>query len=103
MNSFSLNLPNNLKEQAEKFAANQKITLQMFILLALAEKVGILNQPKVSKDFPNITYVAGASGVTQPVIKGTRLRVQTLIIAAQNWGLSVAEIADDYELATDNS
>lgn len=98
MTSFSLNLPNELKEQAQKCADNQGITLQTFMLLALAEKIGLLNQPKNDGNFPGITYVAGVSGVMQPVIKGTRIRVQTLVIAAQNWGLSVAEIADDYEL-----
>jgi hypothetical protein len=38
--------------------------------------------------FLHITYVRGASGEFTTVLRGTRLRVQTIAIAAQKWGLS---------------
>ena len=47
-------------------------------------------------DFPNITYRRGASGSLSPVLRGTGIRVQTIVIAAQN--MTPAEIAEDYDL-----
>ncbi|MEG3877572.1 DUF433 domain-containing protein [Microcoleus sp. herbarium7] len=49
--------------------------------------------------FPQITYVRGASGQLVPVLRGTRLRVQTAVIAAQKWGLSPKEIATEYDIS----
>ncbi|MEG4055797.1 MULTISPECIES: hypothetical protein [unclassified Microcoleus] len=40
--------------------------------------------------FPEITYVGGASGELVPVLRATRLRVQTVVVAAQKWGFSHA-------------
>ena len=44
--------------------------------------------------FPQITYARGASGKLTPVLHGTRLRVQTVVIATQKWGLSLNRIAN---------
>ena len=49
--------------------------------------------------FPEITYVRGASGQLVPVWRGTRLRVQTVVIAAQKWGFSPNQIAIEYDLS----
>jgi uncharacterized protein (DUF433 family) len=49
--------------------------------------------------FPNITYHRGASGLSVPSVKGTSVRVQTLAIASQKWGLSPQEIAAEYNLS----
>ncbi|MCY7383491.1 MAG: DUF433 domain-containing protein [Microcoleus sp. CAN_BIN18] len=49
--------------------------------------------------FPQITYVRGASGEFTPVLRGIRLRVQTVVIAARKWGLSPNEIANEYDLS----
>ena len=49
--------------------------------------------------FPQITYVRGASRKLTPVLRGSRLRVQTLVIAADKWGLSPKEIANEYDLS----
>ena len=51
------------------------------------------------RSFPRITYVRGASGELTPVLRGTRLRVQTLVIAADKWGLYPKEIANEYDLS----
>lgn len=64
----------------------------------MAEKVGALRQGVDDPDFPGITYRRGASGVPTPVLRGTGLRVQTLVGAQQNWGLSNPEIAAEYGL-----
>ena len=49
--------------------------------------------------FPEITYVRGASGELVPVLRGTRLRVQTVVVAAQKWGFSPNQIATEYDLS----
>lgn len=54
---------------------------------------------KMIEAFPQITYVRGASGQLVPVLRGTRLRVQTVVIAAQKWGFSPNQIAAEYELS----
>lgn len=78
MISSSLNLPPQLRQKAEKFAANQGVSLDQFILWAVAEKVGILSQHFEDSRFPEITYRRGASGFSVPIIKETGLRVQTI-------------------------
>jgi uncharacterized protein (DUF433 family) len=50
------------------------------------------------RTFPEITYVRGASGELIPVLRGTRLRVQTVVVAAQKRSLSPKEIANEYEI-----
>lgn len=46
--------------------------------------------------FSLVTYRLGASAVPTPVLRGTGIRVQTVFIAAQQWNMSPAEIAEDY-------
>lgn len=78
---------------------SQGISLDQFIIWAVAEKIGILNQPVDDPAFLGITYRSGASGMRVPVLQGTGLRVQTVVIANQQWGLSVPQIADEYNLS----
>jgi uncharacterized protein (DUF433 family) len=47
-------------------------------------------------EYPNITYRLGASGIHFPVLRGTGIRVQTIILASQN--NTPAEVASDYDL-----
>jgi uncharacterized protein (DUF433 family) len=49
--------------------------------------------------FPGITYRTGASREPTPVLRGTGIRVQTIVIAARAWGLSVTQIAEDWDLS----
>ena len=65
---------------------------------AVAEKVGSLKQNLDDPDFPHITYRRGAAGIPVPVIRGTGLRVQTIVIAAQQWGMEAGKIAEEYDL-----
>jgi predicted HicB family RNase H-like nuclease len=44
MSRYALNLPVQLKQEAEQWAAKQGVSLNQFILWAVAEKVGALKQ-----------------------------------------------------------
>ena len=96
MTRYALNLPNELKRDAERLAKKQGISLNQFILWSVAEKVGGLLQGLDDPEFPNITYRRGASGSISPVLRGTGIRVQTIVLANQN--NTPVEIADDYDL-----
>ena len=98
MARYSLNLPSQLKSAAEDWAARQGVSLNQFILWAVSEKVGALEQQLDDPQFPHISYRRGASGHPTPVIRGTGIRVQTIAVARQNWGMDVATIAAEYDL-----
>ncbi len=96
MTRYALNLPNELKRDAERLAKKQGVSLNQFILWSVAEKVGGLLQGLDDPNFPNVTYRRGASGTLSSVLRGTGIRVQTIVIASQN--STPAEIAEDYDL-----
>jgi uncharacterized protein (DUF433 family) len=96
MSRYALNLPAQLKQEAEQWALKQGVSLNQFILWAVAEKVGALKQQLDDPNFPHITYRRGASGRPAPVLRNTGIRVQSLVVANQNWGLSAAQIATEY-------
>src|SRR5207245_2976044 len=98
MARYPLNLPVQLKQDAETWAAQQGVSLNQFILWAVAEKVGALKQQLDDPAFPHITYRRGASGQPVAVLRGTGLRVQTVVVAAQAWDLSPAATAAEYDL-----
>ncbi len=93
-----LNLPKELKKEAEEWAEKLKVSLNQFIMWSVVEKGGELRQSLDDLDFPRVTYRRGAAGVPTPVIRGTGVRVQTVVIARQHWGLSPSEIAEEYSL-----
>lgn len=96
MTRYALNLPNKLKRDAERLAREQGVSLNQFILWSVAEKVGGLLQELDDASFPNVTYRRGASGSLSPVLRGTGIRVQTIVLAAEK--SSPPEIAEDYDL-----
>ncbi len=96
MTRYALNLPNELKRDAENLAKKQGVSLNQFILWSVAEKVGGLMQGLDDPNFPAITYRRGASGAVSPILRGTGIRVQTIVLAAEDQ--SPAEIAEDYDL-----
>ncbi len=98
MSRYPLNLPGQLKKEAEQFASEQGVSLNQFIMWAVAEKVGALSQTLDDPQFPQVTYRRGAAGIPTPVLRGTGIRVQTIVAASQNWELSPEEIASDYDL-----
>lgn len=99
MASYSLNLPNELKQEAEKWASQQGMPLEEFIVEAVAEKINSLSRQVNDPAFPAITYHCGASGHSVPILGGTNLRVQTIVVALQQWGLSLKQVADEYDLS----
>lgn len=101
MTQYALNLPTKLQREAEQWAAVQGISLDQFVLWAVTEKVGDLKHQLDDPIFPHVTYRRGASGWPTPVLRGTGIRVQTIVITAHNWGLSPAQIATEYGLTVE--
>ncbi len=98
MSDYVLNLPSQLKQQAEELSRQQGVSFDQFVLWAIAEKVGALTQGLDDPNFPNITYRRGAGGQPTPVLRGTGIRVQTVAICVNEWGASPAQTATDYDL-----
>ena len=98
MSRYPLNLPAELKKAAEEYAAEQGVSLNQFIMWAVAERVGALRQRLDDPNFPHIDYRRGAAGIPKPVVRGTGIRVQTLVVAARHWALSPAQTAAEYTL-----
>jgi uncharacterized protein (DUF433 family) len=98
MARYPLNLPPDLKREAEKLAKKQGVSLNQFILWSVAEKVGELSQGLDDPNFPEVTYRRGAAGIPTPILRATGIRVQTIAIAAREWGMSSSEIAAQYEI-----
>jgi uncharacterized protein (DUF433 family) len=98
MARYALNLPGDLKREAEELARKQGVSLNQFILWSVSEKVGALKQALDDPNFPGITYRRGQSGIPTPVLRGTGIRVQTMIGAQRSWGMTPTEIADQYDL-----
>lgn len=98
MTQTALNLPLQLKEDAERLASRQGISLDQFIVWAVAEKVGGLKQAIDDPRFPRITYRRGAAGWPEPVLLGTGLHVRTLVVEHHVWNMSVSDIAANHNL-----
>lgn len=98
MSRYSLSLPTDLKRQAERWAAEQGVSLNQFILWALAEKVGDLEQRLDDPRFPRVAYRRGGAGAPEPVLRGTSIRLRTLAVAAETWGWDAERIAEEHDL-----
>ncbi|MFQ5615040.1 MAG: DUF433 domain-containing protein [Anaerolineales bacterium] len=98
MARYALNLPVQLKQEAEQLASQQGVSLNQFISWSVAEKVAALRQRLDDPNFPLITYRRGAAGWPTPVLRGTGIRVQTLVIAAHSWEMPPTQIAGEYDL-----
>jgi uncharacterized protein (DUF433 family) len=97
MTRYALNLPVSLKREAEELAARQGISLNQFIMWSVSEKVASLRQELDDPNFPGITYRRGASGWVTPVIRGTGIRVQTIVGDVQQ-GMDPEQIAAEHEI-----
>ena len=68
MTAYPLKLPDRLYEEAAQYAETQGISLEQFIIGAIAEKVGMFRQPADDPAFPQITYRKGSSGQYTPIL-----------------------------------
>jgi uncharacterized protein (DUF433 family) len=98
MARYPLNLPAELKRAAEEWAATQGVSLNQFIMWAVAERVGALRQNLDDPAFPQITYRRGAKGVPTPVLRGTGIHVHTVVMTAQQEGFTPEQISTKYDL-----
>ncbi len=96
MARYPLNLPVQLKQDAEVLAGTQGVSLNQFILWAVSEKVGNLKRSLDDPNFPSVTYRRGESGRPIPVLRDTGIRIQTLVIAHKHWEMDPSEIAAEY-------
>lgn len=96
---YSLNLPVDLKHDAEEVAGQQGVSLNQLILWSLAEKVTALKTKLDDPNFPGITYKLDTGNQPVPFIKGKGIRVQTVVVAHHNWNESIEDIATQYELS----
>ncbi len=58
---YAVNLPLELKKEAEALAKQQGVSLNQFILWSVAEKVSALKAGVDDPNFPGITYRRSAS------------------------------------------
>lgn len=106
MTRYALNLPVDLKREAEEIAQKQGVSLNQFIMWSVSEKVATMRPQQLDDPkFPGITYYRGASDHPLPVMRGTRIRVQTVAVAvnklkekpeefAENYGIGIAQIRE---------
>ena len=97
MSRYALNLPIDLKHEAELLAKHQGVSLNQFIMWAVSEKVASLRNELDDPNFPLITYRKGGSGDYSPVIRGTAIHVKTLILWIR-FGEKPQKVADNYDL-----
>lgn len=98
MTRYALNLPTDLKREAEQIAEKQGVSLNQFIMWSVSEKVATMRQQLDDPNFPGVTYRRGASGWVTPVIRGTGIRVQTVAVAVEKLREKSEEFARQYNL-----
>jgi uncharacterized protein (DUF433 family) len=98
MARYPLNLPLELKQEAEALAHEQGVSLNQFLMWTVSEKVAALRSRLNDPRFPLIVYQRGAAGAPVPVLARTRLRVQTLVAALDAWGYSPEQAAQEFNL-----
>lgn len=101
MSKPSLKLPASLEEEAALWASRQgvSVSLDQFVVRAVAEKIGELKHGLDDPRFPRIAYRRGAAGHPVPVLRGTGIRVESIVISARSWNQSPAAIAEEYDLS----
>jgi uncharacterized protein (DUF433 family) len=95
---YPLNLPLDLKREAALLAKQQGVSLNQFFQWAIAEKVTALKKGMDDPRFPHITYRRGSSGIVAPVLRGTGIHVETIVVAHHKFGETAQALAADYEV-----
>jgi uncharacterized protein (DUF433 family) len=98
---YPLNLPKELKLAASQLAKQQGVSLNQFFLWSISEKVSELKTCIDDPCFPMITYRRGVSGIPTPIVRGTGIRVETLVVAHKHWDNSASELAEEYDISLD--
>lgn len=98
MPRYALNLPQELKQEAEKLARQQDVSLNQFLMWSVAEKVASLRSQINDPRFPHIVYRFGAAGAPTPVLLRTNLRVQTVVVAVNTWAYTSEQAAREFDL-----
>lgn len=96
---YPLNLPVDLKREAEEVAERQGISLNQLILWSLAEKVTELRGKLDDPNFSSITYKLDTENQPVPIIRSKGIRVQTIVVSYNRWKESETEIAQQYDLS----
>jgi uncharacterized protein (DUF433 family) len=96
---YPLNLPAELKHAAAGMAKQQGVSLNQFFLWSISEKVSELKSSLDDPNFPLVTYRRGGSGIPTPTLRGTGIRVETIVVAHQHWGQTVSELAGEYDIS----
>lgn len=78
-------------------ASYQGGSLNQFIMWSVSEKVASLREKLDAPKFPSITYRRGASGWVTPVLRGTGIRMQTIVVDTKT-GMEPEQIAAEYEI-----
>jgi uncharacterized protein (DUF433 family) len=99
MSRYALSLPQQLKQKTKEIARQQGVSLNQFILWAVAEKVGSLAEGLADPNFPGIGYRRGATGQPAPVLQGQGIRVQTIVVGHHDWGMNTSQIAEAYAVS----
>lgn len=95
---YAVILPVELKKDTEVPAKMQGVSLNQFILWSVGEKVSALKAGMPDPNFPGITHRRGVSSIPVPVLRGTGIRVQIIVIARRDWNESQADYANQYSL-----
>jgi uncharacterized protein (DUF433 family)/predicted nucleotidyltransferase len=90
---YPLNLPADLKKEAEVLAAQQNISLNQFIMWAVAEKVSALRHNLADPDYPGITYQRSPAGIPTPILRGSEVQVREIVAASREEQWSSEKIA----------
>lgn len=105
MTRYALNLPVDLKREAEEIAKKQGVSLNQFIMWSVSEKVTTMRKQLDDPRFPLITYRRNIDGSATPVLRGTGIRAQTVAVAvkklkekpeefAENHGIGIAQVRE---------
>jgi len=103
MARYSLSFPDQLKLNAEELAKRQGVSLNQFIMWAVAEKVGQMVGPRTAtkpqslQDFPAIDFRLGGAGIYRPVLKRSGIHIKTIVVCSIVWNQTPEEIALEYE------
>lgn len=55
-----------------------------------------MRQPLDNPNFPQITYRRGEGDIPTPVLAGTGIRVQTIVVCVNAWKMTPEEVAEEY-------